>query len=61
MPVVISKMENPEYSALSDFCRDDLPNKAVFDFEIKLWIRVWSIKPVNQLSNYLGNVKQSVQ
>ena len=39
---VISKIENPDFSELSDFYRDDLPNKDVLDLEIKLWRRVWS-------------------
>ena len=45
---VISKTGNPDFSELSDFYRDDLPNKDVLDLEIKLWRRVWSAKPVNQ-------------
>ena len=47
VPAVISKIENPEFLELSDFHRDDLPNKDVLDLEIKLWRRVWSAKPVN--------------
>ena len=48
VPAVISKTENLDFSELSDFYRDDLPNKDGLDLEIKLWRRVWSAKPVNQ-------------
>ena len=48
VPAVISKIENPDFSELRDFYRDDLPNKDVLNLEIKLWRRVWSAKPVNQ-------------
>ena len=35
--VVISKMENPDFSVLSNIYRDDLPNKDVLDLVIELW------------------------
>ena len=40
VPPVISKTENPDFSELTDFYRNDLPNKDVLDLEIKLWRRV---------------------
>ena len=48
VPVVISKIEKPDFSELSDFHKDDLPNKNALDLEFKLWRRVWSAKSVNQ-------------
>ena len=37
VPAVISEIENPDFSELSDFYRDDLPNKDALNLEINLW------------------------
>ena len=47
LPVVISKIENQDFSALSNFYRYELPNTDLLDLEIKLWKKAWSFKPEN--------------
>ena len=42
------KMQNPDFSALSNIYRDDLPNKDVLDLVIELWKRLWPSMPANQ-------------
>ena len=61
VPAVISKIENLDFSELSDFYRDDLPNKDILDLEIKSWRRVWSAKPVNQRPATLAKFIQAIK
>ena len=42
------KMQNPDFSALNNICRDDLPNKDVLDLVIEFWKRLWPSMPANQ-------------
>lgn len=48
----ISKTENPDSSALSDFYKNNTPKKTVLDLEIKLWNRIWP-------SSNFGNLNKS--
>ena len=48
-------MGNPDFSALRDSHRRDLPNKDEFDLGAKLRKQTWSSEPANQRPCYFGS------